>query len=273
VCHLEIGYATARLKAGADEQMAMFGLQPVINMIRLDGYVGNLESARQGLSDLERIASGQAMCIAGLPLAGPLSAQLRGLARNNCLIETAKIFWRRGLTDELIASTSRLERVWPRSLVIGPFHAHEAAWLAGPAAALAARGLPESPVLGRICTLHLLAQFAKDGADSAARLADDLFASRAEALAKPPPAAARDLASLGGSLAAIGRTADAAVCLAQAHEVASPVDPALANLIRTGWMDLDLELAAPPGELNSARLSGEQLRAAFDLAVTRFGLG
>ncbi|HET7014320.1 MAG TPA: hypothetical protein VFI65_10440 [Streptosporangiaceae bacterium] len=271
VCRLEIGYAAARLRAGADDQIAMFGLQPVINLIRLEGYVGDLESTRQGLSDLEQIASGQARCIAGLPLAGPLPGQLRGLARNNCLVETAKIFWRRGLATELIESTSRLERIWPRSLVVGPFHSHEAAWLVGPTAALAARGLPESPMLRRICTLHLLAQFAREQVDSAVGLADELFASRADALAKPPPAAARDLASLGGSLTAIGRTADAAECLAQAHELASPVDPALANLIRSGWLALEPDPAALPGELNSARLSVEQLKAAFDLAVARFG--
>src|SRR6185437_4446253 len=31
VCQLEIGYAAARLRTGADDRMAMFGLQPVIN--------------------------------------------------------------------------------------------------------------------------------------------------------------------------------------------------------------------------------------------------
>jgi hypothetical protein len=271
VCRLEIDYAAGRLRKRADGQLAMFGLQPVINLIRLEGYIGHLDSARGGLSDLERIARGHAMCIAGLPLAGPLSAQLRGLARNNCLVETAKIFSRRGLTAELIESTSRLERIWPHSLVVGPFHAHEAAWRAGPEAALAARGLPESPVLRRICSLHLLAKFAKDQVDSAVRLADELFATRADAMAKPPPAAARDLASLGGSLIIIGRTADAAECLSRAHELARPVDPALANLIRTGWLALESDPAALPGELNSARLSVEQLRAAFDLAAARFG--
>ncbi len=291
VCRLEIAYAAARLRAGADEQMAMFGLQPVINLIRLEGYVGDLDWARQGLADLERIAHGEALGIAGLPLAdlaGPVSlgAQLRGLARNNCLIETAKIFWRRGLAAELIEATARLERTWPRSRVVGPFHATEAAWLAGPAAALAAGGFPEAPVLRRICQLHLLAE-AVEGVEAvesvgaaqeaAARLADELFAGRADALVKPAPAAARDLACLGGSLAAMGRPADAGACFAEAHEIAGPVDPALANQVRASWLALDADGAVDrdpaslPAELNSARMSRQQLDAAFEAAVARFG--
>jgi hypothetical protein len=270
VCHLEIDYAAARLRASADEQIAMLGLQPVINLIRLHGYVGDLEFSRQGLADLERVAHGHAISIGGLPLADPPPARMQALARNNCLIETAKIFWRRGLTAELIVGTARLERTWPRSMIVGPFHATEAAWLAGPTAELAARSLPPAPVLRRICALHLLARSASSPAEPTVQLADELFASRADALAKPPPAAAHDLACLGGSLAAIGRAADAAACLAQAHEVASPVDPALANLIRASWLALGSDPATLPGELNTARLSGQQLRACFDLAIARF---
>jgi hypothetical protein len=285
VCELEIGYARGRLASGGDERMAMFGLQPVINLIRLHGYTGDLDLARSGLAGLEAIADGESLSLCGLELTEPPGPRLRALARNNCLVETAKIFWRRGLPDELVTSCARLLAKWPLSAAKGPFHAAEAAWLVG--SPLTAE-LPAAGALRRICALHLLGHVLQAPAGPAPgidrmALADELFAHRSMALTKPPAAAARDLACLGEALAELGRPADAVTCFAAGHSAAAQVDPALANSIRASWAGLNsgagldsgagLESGAGklPAELNAARLQADDLRRARDLAVARFG--
>jgi hypothetical protein len=278
ICHLEIGYAAVKLQVNADEQTALLGLQPAINLVRLNGYVGDLGAARQGLADLEAIADGRGVCMTGLPLAAGQPARVRALARNNCLVETPKILWRRSQEADLLASSRRLLAKWPRSAVTGPLHTAEAPWLTGARDVMRASGLPAAPGLRRICALHVLAQSVSGPAGEPAhwggvpaRLAGDLFARRAEALAKPPGAAARDLACLGDSLAAMGRIADAVECLAQAHTAARPADPALANKIRQRWLAVAPTAAGVAGELSTDRLSSADLRAARDLAAARFG--
>ncbi len=270
VCELEIGYACGRLAVGGDERMAMLGLQPVINLIRLNGYAGDLDLARDGLAGLEAIADGEALRLCGLELIEPPGPRLRALARNNCLVETAKIFWRRGLLDELASSCARLVAKWPQSAAKGPFHSAEAAWLAGAPQPLPA-DLPEASALRRIGALHQLGQAlqaAVPAADPAA-LADELFQQRSAALVKPPAAAARDLVCLAEALAELG-LADAVTCFAQAHATAAQVDPALANSIRASWAALTGAAGALPAELSAARLRAEDLRRARDLAAARF---
>jgi hypothetical protein len=270
VCELEIGYACSRLASGGDERMAMFGLQPVINLIRLNGYAGDLDLARSGLAGLEAIADGESLRLCGLELTEPPGPRLRALARNNCLVETAKIFWRRGLPDELVSSCARLVAKWPQSTAKGPFHAAEAAWLVGSPATL-----PQAGALRRICALHQLGHAlqapaaAAPGIDQLA-LADELFAQRSAALTKPPAAAARDLVCLGEALAELDRPADAVTCFAQGHAAAAQVDPALANSILASWAGLDAAAGKLPAELNAARLMTDDLRRARDLAVARF---
>ncbi len=277
VCRLEIDYASEQLCSGGDWQTAMLGLQPVINLIRLKGYTGELGAARDGLAALEAIADGDAASFGGLALDGDQAPRVRALARNNCLVETAKIFWRRGELDEMTAGCARLAAKWPHAAQRGPYHAAEAGWLATGTVA----ELPASGALRRIAGLHVLTRLA-DGAGraggpgEAAALADELFGGRREALAKPPAAAARDLAILGESLAVLGRGADAADCLAQAHASASQVDPGLANQIRGRWLaagqDGGESPAEIPAELSADRLGAGDLRAARDLAVLSFGL-
>ena len=110
---------------------------------------------------------------------------------------------------------------------------------------------------------------------AARALADELYAGRQDALARPPAAAARDLAMLGELLAALagerGRAGQAADCLALAHATARQVDPGLANQVRDRWLAALPGAPDVPGELNAARLGATDLRAARDLAVARFG--
>ncbi|HWH01944.1 MAG TPA: hypothetical protein VNV66_22110 [Pilimelia sp.] len=274
VCDREIRYAADALARGGNPRLALLGLQPVINLIRLHGYAADLELARRGLGDLERIADGHPTRILGLTLSadrldqlGADVAAVRALARNNCLMETAKILWRRGRRDELLAACRRLRRKWPASLTTGPFHAAEAEWLCD-ATAPAASDLPEPPLLRRIRLLHRVARQA--GTGEAAEIAARLFARRAAACrAKPATAVARDLASLGDALLRCGDTSRGRACLAEAHAAARAVDPALANLIRGRWLDRDagpvppVEPAPrlPPAALaDLARLAAARLR-------------
>lgn len=270
VCRLEIDYASEQLRSGDDWQTAMLGLQPVINLIRLNGYAGELGAAREGLAALEAIADGARASFGGLTLDGDQAPRVRALARNNCLVETAKIFWRRGEVDEMTAGCARLAAKWPQSTQRGPFHAAEAGWLTAGTAA----DLPAGGALRRIAGLHVLARLADSagGSGHAAGLADELLDGRREALTKPPAAAARDLAVLGESLAVLGRSADATGCLALAHASASQVDPGLANQIRGRWLAVGQNGDEIPAELNADRLNARDLRAARDLAVISFGL-
>lgn len=267
VCRLEIDYASVQLRSGGDWRTAMLGLQPVINLIRLNGYTGELDTAREGLAALEAIADGAQASFGGLALDGDQEPRVRALARNNCLVETAKIFWRRGELDEMTAGCARLAVKWPQSTQRGPFHAAEAGWLATGTAA----DLPAGGALRRIAGLHVLTRLA-DGAGDADGLADELFDGRREALTRPPAAAARDLAVLGESLAVLGRRADAAGCLALAHASATRVDPGLANQIRGRWLAVGQDGGEIPAELSADRLDASDLRAARDLAVISFGL-
>lgn len=267
ICQLEIDYAAAKLRDGGDMQTALLGLQPVINLIRLNGYAGDLDLAQEGLAGLEAIADGRPACIAGFPLTGGQPAPVQALARNNCLVETPKILWRRHREEEMLVSSHRLLAKWPRSAVSGPLHAAEAPWLTGVRDPGQIPGLPAPPALRRICALHVLEQVVTPDAGT---LAGELFAGRDQALAKPPAAAARDLACLGHALACLGRDTDAVTCLAQAHAAARTDDPALANRIRREWLKLAGPSAVPP-ELDASRLNGAQLRAAGDLAQARFG--
>ena len=266
ICQLEIRYAAAKLADGG-VQAALLGLQPVINLIRLNGYAGDFGLAWRGLAGLEAIADGQATCIAGFSLGPGQPVAVRALARNNCLVETPKILWRRNRGDDMVASGRRLLAKWPRSAVSGPLHSAEAPWLTGAEDAMRAAGLPAPPALRRLCALHALEQ-AVPGSEA---LAGELFASRAEALAKPPAAAARDLTCLGRALAGLGRPADATACLALAQATAGPADPALANRIRREWLEITSDPSALPPELDASRLTGPQLRAAGELAAARLG--
>jgi hypothetical protein len=277
ICRLQIGYAMTRLRTGEHDRLALLGLQPVINLIRLNGYAADLRLALDGLAQLEKIADGLPVRVLGLDLprsgAGRASAaRLRSLARTNCLVETAKILWRRGMTADMLARCSRLMGKWPRSVTHGPFQAAEAQWLADALGALRSGGLPTVPALRRICSLHVLSQSLPDPPPGAARLGAELFASRAEACrGMPATAAARDLASLGDSLLWMGDWTSGLTCLEEAHETAGRVDPPLANLIRSRWLaHADGKSPVPP-ERTCHRLHREDLAAFSSLAAARFG--
>lgn len=278
ICHLEIGYAAAGLTTADEPRMALFGLQPVINLIRLHGYAADLSLARTGLAVLEQIADGQPARIFGLDLddgvlaaLGPMHALLRGLARNNCLIETAKIFWRRQQPDEMLAGCRRLLRKWPDVRSTGPFHAAEADWLVGPPDAADAAS-PAEPVPRRIYLLHILSRATTPlevSAPGTAELADHLFQTRFEARHKPSLAAARDLACLGDSLLRTGNPGRGRECLQEAYDTACGPDPALANIIRARWLQHAGSAGVVPEPRRADRLGPADLARLTKLAAER----
>jgi hypothetical protein len=265
ICQAEISYAAARLRRGHHAWTALFGLQPVVNLIRLNGYAGDLGLAREALIGLEDIAGGQPVLLLGLKLSpellsaiGPAHRRMIQFAIANCVTETAKILWRRRLYDELIGESGRLMDKWPQTAVTGPFHAAEALCLLNgrvPAAA--------NPALRRLCQLH---QVARDPAGKRI-LALDLFRGRARGPAANEIAAARELASLGDSLYQASEAALGNAAMAEAHSRAALADPALANLIRARWLT---HTPVVPGPLAAGRLDAGDVMTLSDLALRRF---
>lgn len=244
VCHAEIRYAAARLADSPKPELALFGLQPVVNLVRLNGYVADLEFARAGLATLEAIAEGAVNEALGLTFES--TAQARAFCRANCLIETAKILWRRGLYDELREQCARLMRKWPQAAEHGPFHSAEAA---PPEHGTKAR------VLQRILRLR---ELSRSGAEE---VAEELFATRDKA-------SARERASLADSLYRMGDAARGRICFAEAHEAAAAFDPSLANLFRSRWLGYAGE-SAVPAVLAVERLRREEVEHLGAVAVER----
>jgi hypothetical protein len=276
ICQMEIEYAMARHRADKSNRIMLFGLQPVINLVRLNGYTGSLSDALAGLAELERVASGFPARIHGLDITAALlddslvAPRLRALARITCLVETAKILWRRGHVERMATASRRLTLKWPRSLDTGPYHAAEAGWLQDADDCARTTGLPRGPTLRRICSLHLLAQASHRPANAIVDLGRELFITRAVACRdKPSVAAARDLASLGDSLIRIGCSPHGQICLGEAHQMAVCDDPSLANSIRERWMNY-VGPSQVPAERPCPRLSASDLAAACELAATRF---
>lgn len=244
VCRAEIGFAAARLAVAPRPRLALLGLQPIVNLMRLNGYVADLEFARTGLAQLEAIADGAALEVLGLNVSP--TPEAREFCKANCLIETAKILLRRGLHDELRDQSARLMRKWPRAARSGPFHCAE---VAPPASGR------QDPVLQRILRLHELARTGQRG------LADALFTQRHDL-------APRQLASLADSLYQLGDSRRGHACFMAAHQGAAAYDPALANLFRSRWLSYEPETAVPQA-LAAQRLTRDEVERLGAVALER----
>lgn len=229
VAHQPIGERTA-------EHIAL-ALQPVVNLIRMQGYAQDLVEALYQLRLLEGLADGNPVELFGLSVdpktypgsAGELRA-LRAFAKNNCLVETSKILFRRGTRQAWLEACIRLGLKWPATLHTGPFHAFEA-WSVG-GVHWAGEAVVAS-VLTSIDALHRTA-----GAEPSAvraTAASWIFESRSHAGFTTDLGQARFLAVLGVALADCGEPASGEICLGEAYQLACRVDPGLANAIAARW--------------------------------------
>jgi hypothetical protein len=271
VCRAEIDYAASAIGRDFRPRTALLGMQPVINLIRLNGYTADLSLARRGLAGLERLADGAPLRLFGLDLTGEVLASmggaapaLRGLARNNCLVETAKILWRRGRRDEMLHECRRLRRKWPDTSATGPYHAVEAEWLTDAGDQLT-EPVATAGVTRRIRGVHQVSQGRGDDPVERARL---LYRNRARAYHGQP--SARDLAVLGDALLRLGDGVRGRRCLAEAHDLAVRADPVLANRIRSRWLGHGPRAGPVPPVAIADRLSRADLDRATALATARF---
>ncbi|MER8184727.1 hypothetical protein [Kitasatospora sp. NPDC094015] len=204
LCRAETAYARRRPPGGPSAQLAALALQPQVNLVRIEGYAGDLDRALAGLAALERIADGLAARTADLDwrpddLAGDpaLARRIRALARNIRVSDTCKILHRRGRPDLLGPEAARFTARWPALASHGIQHAAETPWLLGdgpaghPVDGPAGRSGPAAltdpdPMTRRLAvvrTLHLAAHAADHGEH---RRAADLAGPLVEAIGSLP---------------------------------------------------------------------------------------
>lgn len=182
LCAAEIGYAYHHPDPALRPRLAALGLQPQLNLLRIEGYAGDLDTALAGLAALEEIADGhpvdtpQVRCspddFAGDP---QLGRRIRALARNVRVSDTCKILLRRGRTGQLLTEAARLRGRWPDLAAQGLQHAAEAPWAACPEQQTPPgpgelyEGDTQSRRLAYVRTLHLAAYEAGCGRAARAR--------------------------------------------------------------------------------------------------------
>ncbi|MFJ4680347.1 hypothetical protein [Kitasatospora sp. NPDC088783] len=274
VCRRQIAFARGLLQHSPTPGLLVLGLQGAVNLIRMHGYTSDPAFALDALSQLERVADGKPAEIMGVPVPTRLStgtglamSRVRGFARSNRILETAKILFRRGEQDLASSECRRLCRKWPTAAATGPFHAHEVLCLLGVPWPEPNDFATAAPVLQRIALLRGAA-----GERSTAR-ARATAASLFESRVAPEPghgAAARFLAALGDLLYTCRLPEAGAVSFREAHRMARPVDPNLANSMVRRWRDhaTDHEVLPPLLDVPAAR--PEQLLSISDLLAARF---
>jgi len=139
LCQALIRYALAEHGGSRWPELAAYALQPEINLLRIEGYCGDIGAALGGLAQLDCLAQGMPAQFTALVLDESATAaviaagfDLGGLARNILVAETSKILWRRGRHELLRERCADFRRRWPQLAATGgPAHASEAPWLLG----------------------------------------------------------------------------------------------------------------------------------------------
>jgi hypothetical protein len=188
ICDRAIAFALAHRSHQRWPEFALLALQPEVNLLRIDGYAGDLATASEGLRQLDQLSSGRPAEFGAFALDGATIDAIRrrgfdlpGFARNVLVAETCKIFWRRGRPQALLPLCAGFERRWPDLILAGgPAHAREAPWLIGvqaepatTAGTASGAGLAGLPVRLRraeyVCRLHAAAHLALSGQAEMAR--------------------------------------------------------------------------------------------------------
>ncbi|GLZ79420.1 hypothetical protein Afil01_42270 [Actinorhabdospora filicis] len=281
ICERQIAYAMAVFQRHGDARIMAFGLQPAINLLRMHGYAGDLAASMDALRALETIADGAPARVFGLDVPPELAASrgkwavvMRKLARSTCLVESAKIRWRRGRIAEMIEESRRMLAKWPYVTSTGPFHASEAALLAGVGDHGDHVGKPGvAPMLRRIGDIHRLAHSVSAVSETAFDLAVRLHETRhIGRQATPSSATARQLASIGDSFFRLGNHPHGTTCFGEAHDLAVEFDPRLAGLIRDRW-SAHAGLSAVPPRRETASLDAARLTRLAAIAAGRLDPG
>ncbi|MEV4612763.1 hypothetical protein AB0K43_09185 [Kitasatospora sp. NPDC049258] len=176
LCRAETAHGRRRASGGSPAKLAALALQPQVNLVRIEGYAGDLDRALAALAALERIADGLPARTADLDwwpqdlAADPaLARRIRALARNVRVSDTCKILYRRARADLLAPAAARFTARWPALAAQGIQHAAETPWLLGteeaepPGPAALTDPDPMARRLAVVRTLHLTAHAAERG--------------------------------------------------------------------------------------------------------------
>lgn len=272
VCRRQIAFAASGLRQGREARepwLVLLGLQSAVNLIRIHGYGESLELALEGLARLEELADGESAEVFGFRVPAhtldgetAFGRRVRAFARGNVVIETSKTFFRRGLSEQRIGEIGYLCAKWPGLRTDGPFHAHELLCLHGHEWPGSGNGTV-APVLDVIARVRRLSAADDDTPDANAAM--DLYREREQ-----PQPNARVLAALGEALYLHGEPSAAEDCFLEAHGLAAPVDPALANGISRRWSSHDADCALLPPTIPVPRPDPSRLLQLAELVATRF---
>ncbi|MEU6554243.1 hypothetical protein ABZ915_28805 [Streptomyces sp. NPDC046915] len=288
LCRLQIRYAVQNRGNGEDSDLALLGLQAVVNIIRIDGYGSETGRALEGLRRLEGLADGGAFHFHGLAISsdiaegdGPRADRVRAFARGNRIVETAKILFRRNRIEAAVSECRQLCEKWPTVASIGPFHAHEILSIQGQPWPGTESVAGTAPTLSAIDRLHRLAHPALFGTIDRSRAeAMELYRERERTGFSDDAAHGRFMAVLGSVLHQYGEPAAGNACFADACRLAAPAGPRLVNRIARQWTvhagnspSVPVQRANPelgPGDLNSLQqLAAERLGRTAAVIRTR----
>lgn len=279
LCRLQIRYAVRNRGDGEDPDLALLGLQAVVNIIRLDGYGSRTGRALEGLRRLEGLADGEAFHFHGLVISsdiaagdGPRAHRVRAFARGNRIVETAKILFRGNRIEAAVSECRQLCEKWPSVVSIGPFHAHEMLSVQGQPWPGAERVAGTAPTLSAIDRLHRLAHPSLSGPiDRSRDEAMELYRECEHAGFSDDVARGRFMAVLGGVLHRYGEPAAGNACFADACRLAAPAGPRLVNRIARQWTVHAGSGPSVPVRRADPELGAGDLDALQRLAAARLG--
>jgi len=282
VCRQEIALARSHDALNEDIPVLLLGLQAAINLIRIHGYAGDFALALEGLEQLERLADGRPAELFDLSISSTVvqgtsygARQLRSFARNNCVVETSKILYRRGVVDLSVSECGRLYSKWPSVVRSGPFHACEVLCIYAASTTHAPdRAEAAAPSLVSIARLHQLVNGALAEGYLAYRAAGlQLFEQRADSGLGVGLGQARYLAVLGDVLHRCAESASANICFGTAHHIASQLDPNLADNMTRRWKSYCHDDELTSTLLRAPKIDAQCLLSLVDLLTVTFELG
>ena len=280
ICRRQIRYAVQNRGNAHDFDLALLGLQAVVNIIRIDGYGSESGRALDELRRLERLADGEEFHFRGLVISSDIAAgdgvaghRVRAFARGNRIVETAKILFRQNRIEAAVSECRKLCEKWPVAASAGPFHAHEMLSVQAQPWPGTKHAAGTAPTLSAIDRLHRLADPSLFGTiDRSRDEAMELCRESEHAGFSDDVARGRFLAVLGSVLHQYGEPAVGNTCFADACRLAAPAGPGLVNRIARQWGAHTGGSPAVPAQRPAPGLGPRDLTALRQLAAARLGL-
>lgn len=121
--------------------ISILGLDPQVNLIRIEGFVGDAKKAVTNFQLLKQLLDGKSVCLPNLAWQAetlescPRDTQIRvlGFVRNAIVVDTCKILLRRNLWDDLREQAEGFKILWPRAIANGLHHPVEVPYIVDPA--------------------------------------------------------------------------------------------------------------------------------------------